>query len=72
MKIRKNDTVMVIAGRDKGKSGKVRYAYPKKGRVLVEGVNFVKKHAPRIGVRGRPFLHGSAAPNFLIEFSLGH
>jgi large subunit ribosomal protein L24 len=49
MKIRKNDTVMVIAGRDKGKSGKVRYAYPRKGRVLVEGVNFVKKHARATG-----------------------
>jgi len=49
MKIRKNDTVMVIAGRDKGKSGKVRYAYPRKGRILVEGVNFVKKHARATG-----------------------
>ena len=49
MKIRKNDTVLVIAGRDKGKSGKVRYAYPKKGRVLVEGVNYVKKHARSTG-----------------------
>jgi large subunit ribosomal protein L24 len=45
MKIRKNDTVLVIAGKDKGKRGKVRFAYPKKQRVLVEGVNFVKKHS---------------------------
>ena len=44
MKIRKNDTVMVIAGKDKGKKGKVRYAYPKEGRLLVEGVNFIKRH----------------------------
>lgn len=44
MKIRKNDTVLVIAGRDKGKKGKVRYAYPKKERILVEGVNFIKRH----------------------------
>ena len=44
MKIRKNDTVMVIAGKDKGKKGKVRFAYPKEGRVLVEGVNFIKRH----------------------------
>ena len=44
MKIRKNDTVLVIAGKDKGKKGKVRYAYPKKEQVLVDGVNFIKKH----------------------------
>jgi large subunit ribosomal protein L24 len=37
--------VLVIAGKDKGKKGKVRFAYPKKQRVLVEGVNFVKKHS---------------------------
>ena len=44
MKIRKNDNVLVIAGKDRGKKGKVRFAYPKKERLLVEGVNFVKKH----------------------------
>ena len=45
MKIRKSDTVLVITGKDKGKKGKVRFAYPKKGRVLVEGINFIKRHA---------------------------
>ena len=45
MKIRKNDTVLVIAGKDRGKKGKVRFAYPKHERVLVEGVNFIKKHS---------------------------
>jgi large subunit ribosomal protein L24 len=45
MNIRKNDTVVVIAGKDKGKRGKVRFAYPKTERVLVEGVNFIKKHS---------------------------
>ena len=44
MKIRKNDTVLVIAGKDKGKKGKVRFAYPKQERLLVDGVNFIKKH----------------------------
>ena len=44
MKIRKNDTVLVIAGKDKGKKGKVRFAYPKHERVLVEGINFIKRH----------------------------
>jgi large subunit ribosomal protein L24 len=49
MNIRKNDTVLVIAGKDRGKKGKVRFAYPKKERVLVEGVNFIKKHARATG-----------------------
>jgi large subunit ribosomal protein L24 len=44
MKIRKNDTVLVITGKDRGKKGKVRFAYPKDERVLVEGVNFIKRH----------------------------
>jgi len=44
MKIRKNDTVLVIAGKDKGKKGKVRFAYPKEERVLVDGINMVKRH----------------------------
>jgi large subunit ribosomal protein L24 len=45
MKIRKNDTVLVIAGKDRGKKGKVRYAYPKEKRLLVEGINFIKRHS---------------------------
>ncbi len=45
MKIRKNDTVLVIAGKDKSKKGKVRFAYPKDERVLIEGVNFIKTHS---------------------------
>jgi large subunit ribosomal protein L24 len=45
MDIRKNDMVVVIAGKDRGKKGKVRFAYPKSGRLMVEGVNFVKKHS---------------------------
>ncbi len=44
MKIRKNDTVLIIAGKDRGKKGKVRFAYPKNERVLVEGINMIKKH----------------------------
>ena len=50
MKIRKNDTVLVIAGKDKGKTGKVRFAYPKKEQVIIEGINFIKRH---IRARGR-------------------
>jgi large subunit ribosomal protein L24 len=44
MKVKKGDTVQVIAGRDKGARGKVLAAYPDTNKVLVEGVNRVKKH----------------------------
>jgi large subunit ribosomal protein L24 len=44
MKIKKGDTVLVIAGKDKGAKGKVIQAYPAENRVLVEGVNRIKKH----------------------------
>jgi large subunit ribosomal protein L24 len=44
MKVKKGDTVLVIAGKDKGARGKVIQAYPAKDRVLVEGVNRIKKH----------------------------
>jgi large subunit ribosomal protein L24 len=49
MKIRKDDMVMVISGKDKSKKGKVRFAYPKNNRVLIEGVNFIKRHARATG-----------------------
>ena len=42
--VRKNDTVLVISGKDKGKTGEVLEVYPKTGNVLVKGVNIVKKH----------------------------
>jgi len=45
MNIRKNDTVVVISGRDKGKKGKVRFAYPRKETLIIEGINFIKRHA---------------------------
>jgi large subunit ribosomal protein L24 len=43
LKIRKNDIVMVEAGRDAGKTGKVLQVLPERGRAIVEGVNLVKK-----------------------------
>ncbi|MGM7637262.1 50S ribosomal protein L24 [Bacillus sp. Hm123] len=45
MNVKKGDKVMVITGKDKGKTGIVLAAFPKKDRVLVEGVNIVKKHS---------------------------
>ena len=44
MKVHKGETVLVIAGKDKGAKGKVIQAYPTRNRVLVEGVNRIKKH----------------------------
>jgi large subunit ribosomal protein L24 len=45
MHVKKGDKVMVISGKDKGKTGVILEAYPKQSRVLVEGVNVVKKHS---------------------------
>lgn len=45
MQIRKDDTVVVIAGKDKGKTGTVLRVLPKKNKVVVEGVNMQTKHA---------------------------
>jgi len=44
LRIKKGDTVVVISGADKGKKGKVLKAFPKTQRVIVERVNFIKKH----------------------------
>ncbi len=55
MKVRTGDTVIVTTGKDRGKSGTILRAYPKKGKVLIEGVNVVKKHqkATRTGSVGQ-------------------
>ena len=44
MRVKKDDTVVVIAGKDKGKKGKVVAVLPKQNRVVVEGVNIMTKH----------------------------
>ncbi|MCC6225792.1 MAG: 50S ribosomal protein L24 [Microthrixaceae bacterium] len=44
MKIRKDDVVVVLTGKDKGKQGKVVRALPEVGKVIVEGVNVAKRH----------------------------
>jgi large subunit ribosomal protein L24 len=49
MKIKKDDTVQIIAGKDRGKRGKVRFAYPRDKKLIVEGINFIKKHARATG-----------------------
>ena len=45
MKIRKEDTVICIAGKNKGKKGKVRQVLPKSEKIVVEGVNMIKRHS---------------------------
>jgi large subunit ribosomal protein L24 len=44
MKIKKNDTVIILSGDDKGKTGVVKQALPKESKVVVEGLNMVKRH----------------------------
>ena len=46
-KFKKNDTVIALAGKDKGKTGKVLSVFPGRNRAIVEGINFVKKHQRR-------------------------
>jgi large subunit ribosomal protein L24 len=53
MKVRKGDEVLVIAGKDRGKKGKVLAAFPTENKVIVEGINRVTKHSPvRATARG--------------------
>jgi len=54
MKIKKGDTVLIIKGKDRGKTGKVIKALPKENRIIVEGLNLVKKHIKpkRTGEKG--------------------
>ncbi|HEY6393933.1 MAG TPA: 50S ribosomal protein L24, partial [Candidatus Binataceae bacterium] len=57
-KIKKNDMVMVITGRDRGKTGKVMRVLPDQGRVLIERINIVKRHS-------KP--KGAASPGGIVE-----
>ncbi len=53
--IRKNDNVVVTTGKDRGKRGRVLKVLPEKNRVIVEGVNFIKRHTkpnPQRGIKG--------------------
>ena len=53
--IRKNDNVVVVAGKDRGKRGRVLQVVPDKNRVVIEGVNFIKKHTrpnPQANIKG--------------------
>lgn len=55
MKLKKGDNVLITAGKDKGRTGKITRAYPKESKVLVEGINLKKKHVrpKREGEKGQ-------------------
>ena len=55
MKIKKGDTVLIISGKDKGRKSKVVKAIPKKGKIVAEGINLIKKNvkAKRSGEKGQ-------------------
>ncbi len=60
--VRKNDTVVVLSGTDKGKKGKVLSCFPKTGRVIVEGINIVTKHRkPRNAGQPGGIIHQEAS-----------
>ena len=55
IRIRKDDVVEVITGRDRGKRGKVLQVLPEKARVIVQGINFIKRHTrpnPQRNIKG--------------------
>jgi len=58
MRIHKNDTIKIIAGKDKNKTGKVLKVFPKKGKILIDGLNLYKKHVKpkRQGEKGEVVL----------------
>ncbi len=60
--IKKNDLVMVIHGREKGKSGRVLKVIPEKGRVVVEKINFIKRHTRPHGQQKRGGILEKEAP----------
>ena len=55
MKIKRDDTVLIISGKDRGRKGKVLVVFPKERRILVEGINLRKKHqrAKKSGEKGQ-------------------
>ena len=62
MSIRRNDTVAVIAGRSRGKRGKVHRVMPEENRLIVEGVNLVKRHTKPRGIARQAGIIEKEAP----------
>jgi len=68
-KIKKGQTVIVIAGADKGKRGEVIKVLPKEGRVVVQGVNIAKKHQRQVQQQGRTLNPGIIELEMPIDIS---
>jgi len=62
MSIKKGDTVLVLSGKDKGKQGKIVEAMPKKEKVVVEGINEVKRHTKPNGANPQGGIITKPAP----------
>ena len=61
LKIKKNDTVIILSGDDKGKTGVVKKAMPKENKVIVEGINMVKRHKKPVQGQGGGIITKEAA-----------
>lgn len=70
MKITKGDNVLVIAGKDRGKTGKVRQVMPEDGQVLVHGVNIVKRHTKPRGAARQAGIVEQEAPLAIAKVAL--
>lgn len=68
--IKRGDTVMVISGSDKGKTGKVIAAFPRKGKIIIEGVNIIKRHQKPKGVGRAGEIVEKEAPVFASKVML--
>lgn len=64
MKIKKGDNVIILKGKERGKKGKVQKAFPKEGKLIIEGMNMRKKHVKpkRAGGKGQVVLLAGAIP----------
>ena len=79
MKIKKGDLVQILSGKDRGKQGKVLEARPSEGRVIVEGLNIVKRHTKPRPMRDSSRMGGAAmtpggvivGPPIRLEFEIG-
>ena len=68
--IKKNDLVMVISGREKGKSGRVLKVLPEKERLIIEKINFIKKHSRPHGQQRRGGILEKEAPLHISNVAL--
>lgn len=68
--VKRGDTVMIISGKDKGKNGKVLAAFPKEGKLIIEGVNMIKKHQKAKGIGQAGEIVEKEAPIFASKVML--